>query len=53
MAGFPDTVAQLKIRVPVTLKKRLSARAVENGRSLNSEIVMILAKTVRDAKAGA
>jgi hypothetical protein len=40
--------AQLKIRIPAQLNERLLERAAENGRSLNSEIAMILAERLRD-----
>ncbi|MHD0616715.1 Arc family DNA-binding protein [Morganella morganii] len=36
------SISPFGVRMPDDLKERLTVRAAENGRSLNSEIVMIL-----------
>jgi predicted HicB family RNase H-like nuclease len=44
-----ENISAFNIRVPELLKQQLVARAKENGRSLNMEIVQIL-KTAQQAE---
>ncbi|HHP7419519.1 Arc family DNA-binding protein [Providencia alcalifaciens] len=43
------SIAPFGVRLPDDLKERLTVRAAQNGRSLNSEIVMILQDAVDSA----
>ena len=43
------SISPFGVRMPDDLKERLTVRAAENGRSLNSEIVMILQDAVNSS----
>ncbi|MEY0487724.1 Arc family DNA-binding protein [Providencia rettgeri] len=43
------SIAPFGVRMPDDLKEKLTVRAAQNGRSLNSEIVMILQSAVDEA----
>ncbi|WP_272537521.1 MULTISPECIES: Arc family DNA-binding protein [unclassified Providencia] len=45
------SIAPFGVRMPDDLKEKLTVRAAQNGRSLNSEIVMILQSAVDEASA--
>ncbi|WP_151805372.1 Arc family DNA-binding protein [Acinetobacter junii] len=46
------TDPQINIRVPAELKKELELMAVENGRSLNAEVVLRLEQSFNPAPSG-
>lgn len=49
MAKYPsEEQERFIIRMPDGMRDRLKARAEENGRSMNAEVVLILAERIRD-----
>jgi hypothetical protein len=46
MARKPDDTVNLRLRMPDSLRKRLASEAEQNERSLNSEIVYRLGKSL-------
>lgn len=46
VTGSPDTVVRMVIRIPTSMRERLAEVAGANHRSMNSEIISILERSL-------